>query len=392
MSPRPDSSVLIECLERQSRQGFHPGAQLYVSVEGETLIDTAVGRSDGERALRPDDVMLWYSSGKPVTTVAVLQLWERGRLSLDDRVERYLPGFGAGKEAATIRHLLIHTGGFPMVAAGDPYDMDISDEEALALIAAHPAEWEPGTRAGYHPTTSWKVLGAIVERIDGRPIERYVAEEIFAVSGMADTHLGIDPATRASLGERLVPVHWMGHAMPTLGDDGEISLAEYHIERIHNEPWHARKVEPGAGMRGPAHDLGRFYESLLGFNRPLLDRRTVEAMTATHRTGMPDWTVFCGLKVPWGLGVQVGAAFGGGVGRRAFGHIGMASSCGLADPDLGLVAVFVANGLPDPARVEERRVALTDGVYSMVGADASPFRLPPHRPLVNAAASGRTGQ
>lgn len=386
MSPRPDSAALIECLERQSCNGFHPGAQLYVSLEGETLIDIAVGQSDADRALRQDDVMLWYSSGKPVTTVAVLQLWERGQLSLDDRVEQYLPGFAAGKEAATIRHLLIHTGGFPMISS-DPFDLDVSDEEALALITAHPADWEPGTRAGYHPTTSWKVLGAIVERVDGRPIAQYVAEEIFAVSGMPDTYLGIDQATRATLGERLVPVHWMGHAMPSVGENSEISLVEYHIERIHNQPWHAMKVEPGAGMRGPAHDLGRFYESLLGFNRPLLDRRTVEAMIATHRVGMPDTTVFCGLKVPWGLGVQVGAAFGGGVGRRAFGHIGMASSCGLADPDLGLVAVFVANGLPDPARVEERRVALTEGVYSMLGGDASRFRLPPQRSLLTASAA-----
>jgi CubicO group peptidase (beta-lactamase class C family) len=373
MSPRPDSTLLIERIERQVMDGLQPGAQLYVSLKGEPLIDIAVGRSDGSRALRDDDVMLWYSSGKPVTSVAVLQLWERRKLDLDDRVERYLPGFAAGKEAATIRHLLIHTGGFPMYA-DDPFDRDVSDEEAMALIAAHPAEWEPGTKAGYHPTVSWKVLGALVERIDGRSIDQYLAEEIFLVSGMADTHLSIDQATWASLGERIVPVHWTGHALPARTDDGQIGLVEYHIERIHNEPWHAAKVEPGAGMRGPAHDLGRFYESLLGFNRPLLERRTVEVMIATHRIGMPD-AMFGGFKVPWGLGVQVGAAFVGGVGRRAFGHIGMASSCGLADPDLGLVVVLVANGLADPVRVEQRLCELVDGAYSMLGPHASRFRL-----------------
>jgi CubicO group peptidase (beta-lactamase class C family) len=324
--------------------------------------------------------MLWYSAGKPVTTVAVLQLWERGKLDLDDPVAGYLPDFAAGKESATIRHLLTHTGGFTMYDEGDLFDRNLSDEEALALIAAHPAEWEPGTKAGYHPTASWKVLGALVERIDGRPIGRYVVEEIFEVCGMVDTHLGIDHATRASLGERLVPIHWAGHALPRRTDDGEIRWVECHVERVHNEPWHAAKIEPGAGMRGPAHNLGRFYESLLGFHRPLLERRTVEVMIATHRAGMPDST-FCNAKVPWGLGVQVGATFAGDVGRRAFGHNGMASSFGLADPDAGLVAVFVANGLPDPVRADERLREVIDGVYSLLGPEGARFRLSSRRSL-----------
>ena len=77
-------SEVVETLERQRAEGLHLGAQVYVSRFGEPLLDMAIGESVPGRALEKDDMMLWYSSGKPVTTAAVLQLWERGRLGLDD--------------------------------------------------------------------------------------------------------------------------------------------------------------------------------------------------------------------------------------------------------------------------------------------------------------------
>ncbi|HYH50462.1 MAG TPA: serine hydrolase domain-containing protein, partial [Acidimicrobiia bacterium] len=100
----PDKSALDEVvatLDRQCAEGLHDGAQVYVSRFGEPLLDVAVGESTPGRALERDDVMLWYSAGKPVTTTAVLQLWERGRLGLDDRVADFVAGWGAGKERVT---------------------------------------------------------------------------------------------------------------------------------------------------------------------------------------------------------------------------------------------------------------------------------------------------
>jgi len=326
--------------------------------------------------------MLWYSSGKPVTTVAVLQLWERGRLGLDDPVGRYIPGWGAGKERVTLRHVLTHTGGFTMAGREEPFVKDLPYDEVIARIAAHPAEWEPGTKAGYHPSTGWKVLGAVVEAIDGRPINRYVAEEVLAPAGLTKSRLGVAREEQALLGDRIAPVYWKGHVLPVTTDDGGLRMWEYHIERIHNEPWHVAKVEPGGGMRGPARELGRFYESLLGFGPPVLEPRTVEVMAAIHRSGLPD-VVFAGQKLPWGLGVQVAASMSGGPGRRAFGHGGMASSRGLADPDAGLVLVLVANGLPNPLHNEQRNYELTDGVYSALGDDVAHLRVP-SRPLPDA--------
>ncbi len=370
----PAFEQVLETLERQRAEGLHDGAQVYVSRYGEPLLDVAVGESNPGRALERDDVMLWYSSGKPVTTTAVLQLWERGRLGLDDPVADFVAGWGAGKERVTLRHVLTHTGGFTMAGRGELFDTDISYAEAVARIAAHPAEWEPGTKAGYHPTSGWKILGAVVEAVDGRPIDRYVADEVLAPAGMEESRLGVPVDEQAALGPRLVPVAWKGHAIAVQDSDG-LRMLPYHIERIHNQAWHVAKVEPGGGMRGPARELGRLYESLLGHGALLLEPRTVGVMAAVHRYGLPD-VIFGGMKTPWGLGVQVAGGMSGGPGRRALGHGGMASSRGFADPDAGLVAVLVCNGLPDPLRNEQRMSAFTDGIYRAFGDGLAQLRQP----------------
>jgi CubicO group peptidase (beta-lactamase class C family) len=364
-----DLAPVLDLLERRRAEGWHQCAQVYVSRHGEVLLDEAVGESRPGRPLRPDDVMLWYSSGKPLTVVAVLRLWEQDRLALDDLVGAFLPGWGAGKERCTLRHVLTHTGGFPM--PGDlTYDADVSFAEALAATVAAPAAWEPGTAAGYHPASGWRVLGGVVEAVDGRPIDRYVREEILRPLGLDTTFLGIPSAVQEELGDRIVPVVWTGHRLPSRDPDGGLRMVPYRIDQWHNEPWHVAKVEPGGGARGPARELGRFYESLLGFGPRVCAPQTVEVMAAVHRYGLRDVTF--GLDIPWGLGVQ--RQHTGGAGRRAFGHGGMASSRGLADPDLGLVLVVVANGLAGYFEAEQRVLEATDAVYSALGEEAARVR------------------
>lgn len=367
----PDLSPVSALLQQGIEAGWHDCAQCYVSWRGEPLLDVAVGESAPDRALRADDVMLWYSSGKPFTTVAVVQLWEQGRLGLDDRVADYVDGWGGGKETATIRHLLTHTGGFPMFGT-DSFDRDVSYADAVAMVAAHPADWVPGTLAGYHASSSWRILGAVVERIDGRPIRKYLHEEIVLPLGLADTSLGIPLDAQAPLGDRIVPVAWKGHMLPKVDADGTLSMVPYRIDRVHNEPWHIAKVEAGGGMRGPARALGRFYESLLGYGPAVLDPKSVEMLSAVHRYGLKDGVL--GLRIPWGLGVQV--EFTGGTTRRVFGHGGMASSRGLADRECGLVIAVVANGLAGFADAERRMLEITDAVYAALGAAVAPLRKP----------------
>ncbi len=364
-----DLSRVLELLEAGIASGWHDCAQVYISHNRKVALDAAVGEIQPGRPLRTDDLMLWYSSGKPLTVTAVLQLWEQGRLGLDDLVATHLDGWGNGKEGCTLRHVLVHTGGFPM--PGDPtYDADLTWDEAVAATIAAPALWEPGTAAGYHPASGWRVLGAVVEKVDGRRIDQYLRDEVLGPLAMDDSHLGIPLGRQREYGDRIVPVVWRGHRFPSIDDNGNYFMAPYYIDRTHNEPWHVAKVEPAGGMRGPARDLGRFYESLLGFGPSVLDSRTVETMRAIHRWGVRDRTF--NTVTPWGLGVQVD--FSGGTTRRAFGHGGMASSRAIADPECGLVMVVVANGLAGFMEAEQRILELTDAVYSALGDEVAHLR------------------
>ncbi len=126
-------------------------------------------------------------------------------------------------------------------------------------------------------------------------------------------------------------------------------------------------MEECAARRG---ELGRFYESLLGFGPSVVAASTVELMGSVHRWGVRDQAFR--TMIPWGLGTQVQIT--GGTGRRAFGHGGMASSRGLCDPEYGLVMVLVTNGLPSFIPAEERLFEITDAVYSALGPDVQRTR------------------
>src|ERR1700678_3528638 len=97
------------CIESGMAQGLHVGAQLHVILNSRESIDLAMGIARPRVAMAPDTLMLWQSSTKPVAAVAIGQLWERGALTLDDRVARFIPEFAAGgKEAFNRGHLLRH--------------------------------------------------------------------------------------------------------------------------------------------------------------------------------------------------------------------------------------------------------------------------------------------
>ena len=211
-----------------------------------------------------------------------------------------------------------------------------------------------------------------MQRVDGRPIDAYLRDEITAPLGLHDTHLGIPLTEQRALGDRIVPVAWKGSMLPRIDGDGALSMAPYRVDAVHNEPWHIAKVEPAGGMRGPARELGQFYESLLGIGPAVLDPRSVEVLSAVHRHGMKDGVL--GRRLPWGLGVQV--EFTGGTTRRVFGHGGMASSRGMADRECGVAIAVVTNGLPRFPAAERRMLEITDAVYTALGDDVAPLRKP----------------
>ncbi len=357
-------------LEEGIAGGLHLGAQLYVSQRGGVVADLAVGDARPGEPLTREHLMLWLSSTKPLAAVAVAQLWERGLVGLDDRVARHIPEFAqGGKDGITLRHLLTHTGGFRGFELGFP---EASWDEILERVCRLRIEprWVPGEKAGYHMSSSWFVLGELVRRLDGRPFPRYVREEILEPLGMGDCWVGMPAARFRAYGARIAPL-WATEPAPP------------QVHAWTNEA-HLTACSPGGNGCGPARELARLYEMLLGGGsldgRRIVSPQTVEALTARQRTGMLDHTF---RKVmDWGLGMipnpaiygdpDVPYAYGRHASRRACGHSGYRSSTAFADPEHGLAVALVVNGTPGDDAHRRRFQDLTTAIYEDLGLAPSP--------------------
>lgn len=352
-------------LAAQLESGQALGGQLWVGLGSRTVADAAFGSARPGEPMTREHLMLWMSATKPIAAAAIAVLWERGALALDDPVARYLPEFAAGgKTAVTIRHLLTHTSGIRMIDTGWPA---ATWAEIVAKICARPLEprWVPGRKAGYHLASSWFVLGELVRRLDGRPFERWVREELFEPLGCSDCWIGMPADRWRGYGPRLAPMY---------------AAEEERLRDLEagNEPW-ATRCSPGSNGWGPIHQLARFYRMLaaggeLG-GRRYLRAQTVEALAARHRVGLLDHTFK--TRLDWGLGVIVNSAhygdpevpygFGPHAGPRAYGHGGSRSTAAVVDPDAGLVAVLTVNGLPDEATHRARLERWSAALYEDLG-------------------------
>jgi CubicO group peptidase (beta-lactamase class C family) len=362
-------SRAVAAIEQGISDGLHLGAQLYVSRQGQTLADLAIGEARTGVRMRSDTILLWLSSAKPVTAVAIAQLWERRRLELDDAVIRHIPEFGqGGKENVTIRHLLTHTGG---IRTAEKCDLGKEWTEIINCVCATPLEphWAPGQRAAYHPSSTWYVLGEVVRRIDGRPFDQYVRQEIFQPCELRDAWLALPPPEFRRYGDRLGIMYHTEKGAPS-------------PHRKWNTESDAAVCRPGRTGRGPARELGRFYEILLqlrqagaGSSGGLLRPETVRELTRRQRVGMFDDTFQ--QVIDWGLGFAIDSKRYGremvsyGYGRYAsedtFGHSGSQSSCAFADPATGLVVAWVFNGVPGERRHQHRAHELNSAIYQDVG-------------------------
>jgi CubicO group peptidase (beta-lactamase class C family) len=247
-------TALSRQLEDAVTRGDTPGVVALIVNQQRVLYLGAAGKLDIARntAMPTNAIFAIASMTKPVTSVAIMMLYEQGKLKLDDPVSKYLPGFDnlqvitkfndkdatyqtrPAKRQMTIRHLLTHTSGLAY-AFSNPVEYRLTQ-------ATKKNEWElplvddPAEKWNYSPST--RVLGMIVEKVTGESLESYYQEYIFKPLGMVDTSFAVpaDKRSRVPTQYRKVAGSWQplepqaaapsAPTPPFRGDGGLYSTAQ----------------------------------------------------------------------------------------------------------------------------------------------------------------------
>lgn len=170
-----------------------PGLSAAV-VQGDQVVwAQGFGIADVEQGVmvRPESVFRIASISKPITAVAVMQLVERGLVSLDDPIQKYVPSYPRKPQGEVrIRHLLTHTSGIRHYK-GNEFSLAESFpslDRAIALFRNDPLESAPGERYLYS-TYGYNLLQGVVEQVTGRSYDEYLRSAIFGPAGMTTTYL-----------------------------------------------------------------------------------------------------------------------------------------------------------------------------------------------------------
>ena len=341
-------------LESFRERGAFPGGVLAVGHRGSQAHLHAFGRLTYDADASPVSAGTIYdlaSLTKVVaTTTMAMILVDEGRLDLDRPVQELLPGFtGPGKEAVTVRHLLTHSSGLPALA---PLYKEIRGRAAyLERIQAMDLESPPGSRSTYSDL-GMILLGEILERIAGLPLEAFVRARVFAPLGMRDTQF----RPSLELRPRIAPTEvdpWRGRLI--------------HGE-VHDENAFALGgVAPHAGLFGTAGDLARFAQMLLD-GGTFEGRRIVSLETValfTRRAGIPGSDRALGWDTKSAEGSSAGTLFS----SRSFGHTGFTGTSLWIDPERKVFVILLTNRV-HPTRennlIREVRPAVADAVVRVL--------------------------
>jgi methyl acetate hydrolase len=343
------------------------------------VADAATGRP-----LAMDALFRIASMTKAITSTAAMQLIERGRVGLDDPVEKYLPAFahlqvfesidpatGAyqlhpARSIATVRHLMTHTSGlgYPFTSATLRDFKPRPDDD----YPIGPLLFEPGTRWHYGTSTDW--LGKVVEAVSGRPLDEYFRLRVTGPLGMADTFYNV-PADKQA---RLVAVHHRGPDGIIVKDDAQPGAT-------------INPIVGGGGLASTAADYIRFVRMILNDGAldgvRILKADTVAAMgqNAIGNLGVPalksaltwrsdEFSFIADGRDKWGLGFLI--TVDDAKGKRSAGSLswgGIYNTYFWIDRARGIGGVILTQFLPFADR---KALALYDGfergVYQLADA------------------------
>jgi methyl acetate hydrolase len=361
-----------------------PGVVAAAATKNRVLYEGAFGMADvaSARRMSPDVIFRIMSMTKVVTSVAAMQLVERGHVALDDPVEKYLPGFARlwvfdsfdresgdyrlrrANARVTLRHLLTHTSGLgytftsPVLRDFKPRN---SDQNPVG-----PLLFEPGERWHYGTSLDW--VGRLVEGVSGLSLDEYFRREILDPLGMNDTFF-IVPAHKLP---RLVTVH-------RRGNDGRL------VEQPRQPPRPITEFNGGAGLYSTAGDYLRLVQMFLNGGRlngaRILSADSVSAMGRNQigalgvgalKSALPeisnDFSFIADGRDKWGLGFLITG--GPESGKRSAGSLswaGLDNTYFWIDQERGVGGVIMMQLLPF---VDPKALAVYDtferGVYRLL--------------------------
>lgn len=386
MSQWPDQLKQSEAVYREGlQQGLHIGIQLSISQDRQSLYNFGDGMAQAGIPMRPYTNMLWLSSGKPITAVAIAQLIERGELDLEHSVSKWIPEFSEkGKDHITLAHLLTHTAGIRKSDRHGTNGRLTSWNEIIEAICADAPEenWIPGERGGYHISSSWYLLGEIIRRCTGLEVADYLEDEIVKPCGMKEASLGMDRHRRQDVrGMELLGIMQDTSGHPK-GEDAQPSPTWSTPEAM-------ELPRPGSNFNGPVKALVKFYEMLLNHGQGaddlgsphVLDQSLVKELTSRHRVNIKDETFGAVMDTGYGMFINsrhyltdptdptrfVPYHFGAHASVETFGHGGAQSSIGFADPEHGLAVACVFNGMPGELPHQKRMHSFLTALYVDLG-------------------------
>lgn len=345
-------NVALHLIRSWCDTGRVPSVGLFVARDGKTLGPQLFGRQTlcpESAPVRSDAIFLIASITKPVVAMAVLMLTERGLLSLDDRVEQFVPEFGAnGKHAVTVRNLLTHTSGLPDMLPNNR-ELRVAQaplSEFVKQACAIGLDFPPG-RGTQYQSVGFLLLGEIIHRVTGQTCAQFLRQEIFQPLGMTDTALG-------------APGQWLVGPNPVVNRIPEIRVPEDQASESTwnwNSSYWRRLGAPWGGLLTTPADLGRFAQMMLNGGAcgdvRILSPAAVRAATSNQLETMKEVPADDRRCRPWGLGWRLNwpahsANFGDFLGPRTYGHWGATGTVLWIDPDLNAFCVLFTTQPQEP--------------------------------------------
>lgn len=298
------------------------GASALLMRDGRVLERVDLGFSDRTRGIRVDSstIFHWASITKTLTGIAIMQLLERGRLRLDDRVVDYIPElrrihdpFGS-RDSITIRMLLNHTSGFrggtwpySEGKAWQPFE-PASWEQLVAMMPYQELQFAPGSRYGYS-NPAFVYLARIIEQLTGDAWESYVQKNIFAPLGLERSYF------------RSTPYHLAASRSHNYSVERDSATRALRVID-HGADFDTGITTPNGGWNAPLGDLARYVRFLTSRADGIVKRSTLEQM---WQPGKPMSQGYQSAPQQWmGLSFMIH-----GTGdRRVLGHTGHQANFG----------------------------------------------------------------